>query len=58
VGGRLTQRKLLDAQKGSFVLDKTSSLWLIGRAKFWKEWADLLLRWSCSDRKSKIEDRK
>jgi hypothetical protein len=58
VGGRLTQRKLLDAQKGSFVLDKTSSLQLIGRAKFWKEWADLLLRWSCSDRKSKIENQK
>jgi hypothetical protein len=58
VGGRVTQRKLLDAQKGSFVLDKTSSLQLIGRAKFWKEWADLLLRWSCSDRKSKIENQK
>jgi hypothetical protein len=58
VGGRLTERKLLDAQKGSFVLDKTRSLRLIGRAKFWKEWADLLLRWSCSDRKSKIENRK
>jgi hypothetical protein len=58
VGGRLTQRKLLDAQKGSFVLDKTNSLQLIGRAKFWQEWADLLLCWSHADRKSTIKDRK
>ena len=58
VGGRLTQRKLLDAQKGSFVLDKTNSLQLIGRAKFWQEWADLLLCWSHANRKSTIKDRK
>jgi hypothetical protein len=58
VGGRLTQRKLLDAQKGSFVLDKTNSLQLIGRAKFWQEWADLLLCWSHANRKSTIENQK
>jgi glycosyltransferase involved in cell wall biosynthesis len=58
VGGRLTQRKLLDAQKGSFVLDKTNSLQLIGRAKFWQEWADLLLCWSHANRKSRIENQK
>jgi glycosyltransferase involved in cell wall biosynthesis len=27
-------------------------------ARFWQEWADLLLRWSRSDRTSKIENRK
>jgi hypothetical protein len=58
VGGRLTHRKLHNAQNGSFVLDKTSSFHLTGRAKFWQQWSQLLLRWSCSDRKSKLETRK
>ena len=58
VGGRLADRKLLDALNGSFVLDKTSGFHLSRRAKFWDQWADLLLRWSYSDRKSKIENQK
>ncbi len=58
VGGRLAHRKLLDAQNDSFVLDKTTGFHLTGRAKFWQEWTQLLLRWSCSDRKSTIEDQK
>ncbi len=53
VGGCLTRRKLLDAQNDSFVLDKTSGFHLTGRAKFWQQWSQLLLRWSCSDQKSK-----
>jgi glycosyltransferase involved in cell wall biosynthesis len=57
-GGRLSHRKLLGAQKGSFMVDKTSSFQLIGRAKFWQEWADLLTRWSRANRKSKMENRK
>src|SRR5207245_1710865 len=56
VGGRLSNRKLLEAQNGRFVLDKTSGFHLTGRAKFWQQWAELLLRWSCSDRKPKIEN--
>jgi hypothetical protein len=58
VGGRGHDRKLLEAQNGSFVLDKTSGFHLTGRAKFWQQWAELLLRWSCSNRQSKIENRK
>jgi len=58
VGGRLARRKLLDAQNGSFVLDKTNGFHLTGSAKFWQQWSQLLLRWSCGDRKSKIENRK
>jgi len=53
VGGRLAHRKLLDAQNDSFVLDKTTGFHLTGRAKFWQQWSQLLLRWSCSDQKSK-----
>jgi hypothetical protein len=58
VGGRVHDRKLLEAQNGSFVLDKTGGFHLTGRTKFWQQWAELLLRWSCSDQKSKIENRK
>jgi glycosyltransferase involved in cell wall biosynthesis len=47
MGGRLTRRKLLDVQNGSFVLDKITGFRLAGRAKFWEQWADLLLRLSC-----------
>ena len=69
VGGRLADRKLLDGRSDSFVLDKTTfrsaprkALGLITRetgidlttgTRFWQEWAKLLLRWSCSDQKSK-----
>jgi hypothetical protein len=74
VGGRLADRKLVDGRGSSFLVDKTTfrsarrkALGLITRntgidltagARFWKEWADLLLRWSYSDRKSKIENQK
>jgi glycosyltransferase involved in cell wall biosynthesis len=58
VGGRVHDRKLREAQNGSFVLNKTSGFHLTGRTKFWQQWAELLLRWSCSGQKSKIENRK
>jgi hypothetical protein len=58
VGGRVHDRKLFETQNGSFVLDKTGGFHLTGRTKFWQQWAELLLHWSCSDRKSKTENRK
>jgi glycosyltransferase involved in cell wall biosynthesis len=58
VGGRVHDRKLLEAQNDSFVLDKNGGFQLTGRTKFWQQWAELLLRWSCSDQKSRIENRK
>ena len=74
VGGRLSDPKLLEQRSSSFLFDKTAfrsaprkALGLIGQkigidlttgARFWQEWADLLARWSRSDRKSKIENRK
>jgi glycosyltransferase involved in cell wall biosynthesis len=58
VATRLNDRKLLEARHPTFMPDKTSGLHLTRRAKFWQQWAELLLRWSCSDRKSKIENRK
>ena len=58
VGGRVHDRKLFEAQNGSFVLDKTGGFHLTGRTKFWQQWAELLLSWSCNDPKSKIENRK
>ena len=58
VGGRVHDHKLFEAQNGSFMLDKTGRFHLTGRTKFWQQWSELLLRWSCSDRKSKIENRK
>jgi glycosyltransferase involved in cell wall biosynthesis len=73
-GGRLSDRKLCDQLGGSFLLDKTTfrsaPRKALGRvtqktgidltigARFWQQWADLLLRWSCTDQKSKIETRK
>jgi len=73
VAARLCNRKLLHQRSGSFLVDKTTfrsaprkALGLITRktgidlttgARFWQEWAKLLLRWSC-DRKSKIENPK
>jgi len=56
VGGRIHDGKLLEAPNGSFVMDKTSGFHLIPPwrdTKFWQQWAELLLRWSCSDQKSK-----
>jgi glycosyltransferase involved in cell wall biosynthesis len=74
VGGRVSSRKLIDQLGGAFFLDKTTfrsaprkTLGQITRkihidlttgAHFWQQWAELLLRWSGSDRKSKIENRK
>jgi hypothetical protein len=58
VGGRVHDRKLRQAQNGSFVLDQTGGFHLTGRTTFWQQWAELLLRWSCNDPKSKIENRK
>jgi glycosyltransferase involved in cell wall biosynthesis len=72
VGGRLGDRKLV--RGGSFLVDKTTfrsapqqALGLISQksgidlttgTRFWQEWAELLMRWSGSDRESKIENRK
>src|SRR6266566_3387089 len=72
VGGRLADRKLLDGRGTSFLVDKTTfrsdprkALRLMTRktridlttgTRFWQEWAKLLLRWSCSDQKSRIKN--
>jgi hypothetical protein len=72
VGGRVKDRQLV--QRSSFLVDKTtfhsapqqalglvsqrSGIGLTAGTRFWQEWADLLMRWSGSDRKSKIENRK
>jgi len=69
VGGRVSNRKLLEQVGGSFLLDKTTfrsaprkALAMVDQkigvdlttgARFWNEWAELLLSWSRSDRKSK-----
>ncbi len=74
VGGRLSNRKLVEQLDESFLLDKTTfrsaprkTLGLINQkthidlttgSSFWQQWADLLLRWSGNHRKSKIENRK
>lgn len=74
VAARLSDRKLLHQRGGSFLVDKTTfrcaprkALGLVSQkigidltagARFWQEWAKLLLRWSCRDRKSKVESRK
>ena len=66
VGGRLSNRKLVEQLDGSFLLDKTTfrsaprkMLGLINQktridlttgSSFWQQWADLLLRWSCEQR--------
>ena len=60
--------------KRTFLLDKTTfrsaprkALGLVAKktgidlttgTRFWQQWAELLSRWSCTDRKSKIENRK
>src|SRR5437867_8377406 len=74
VGGRLSNRKLVEQLDGSFLLDKTTfrsaprkTLGLINQkthidlttgSSFWQQWADLLLRWSGNHRKSTMENRK
>jgi glycosyltransferase involved in cell wall biosynthesis len=72
VGGRLRDRQLVRGD--SFLFDKTtfrsapqlalgrvsqkSGIDLTAGTRFWQEWVELLLRWSRSDRKSRIENRK
>jgi len=74
VGGRLSNRKLVDQIGGAFLLDKTTfrsaprkalgkisqktHIDLTTGSRFWQQWAELLLRWSGNGRKSKIENRK
>jgi glycosyltransferase involved in cell wall biosynthesis len=74
VGGRLSSRKLVEQLGGAFFLDKTTfrsaprktlgrltqktHIDLTTGSRFWQQWAELLLRWSGSDRQSKIENRK
>ena len=74
VGGRLSHRKLVEQLDGAFFLDKTTfrsapkrALAKITRkthidlttgSRFWQQWAQVLLRWSNSDGKSNIENRK
>jgi glycosyltransferase involved in cell wall biosynthesis len=49
VGGRVSNRRLLDARNTSFLLDRSSGFHLTHRGKFWQEWATLLQRWSRGD---------
>jgi len=72
VCGRSRDRKL--ARGSSFLVDKTtfrsapqqalglvsqkSGIDLTAGTRFWQEWAELLMRWSGTDRESKIENRK
>ena len=72
VGGRLRDRQLVRGP--SFLVDKTtfrsapqqavgrssqrSGIDLTAGTRFWQEWAELLMRWSGSDRKSKVENQK
>jgi glycosyltransferase involved in cell wall biosynthesis len=74
LGGRLSSRKLVEQLGSAFFLDKTTfrsaprktlgrltqktHIDLTTGSHFWQQWAELLLRWSGSDRKSKIENRK
>src|SRR6266550_3269679 len=74
VGGRLSSRKLVEQRGGAFFLDKTTfrsatrktlgqitqktRIDLTTGSRFWQQWAELLLRWSGSDRKSKIQNPK
>ena len=70
-GGRLNDRKMVEQLGGGFFLDKTTfgsapkktlgqitlktRIDLTTGARFWQQWADLLLSWSGSDQGSKIE---
>jgi hypothetical protein len=74
VGGRLSSRKLVEQLSGAFFLDKTTfrsaprkalgqitqktHIDLTTGSRFWQQWAELLLRWRGSDRKSKIQNPK
>jgi glycosyltransferase involved in cell wall biosynthesis len=66
VGGRLSSRKLIDQLGGAFFMDKTTfrsapkktlgritqrtHIDLTTGSRFWQQWAELLLRWSASDK--------
>jgi glycosyltransferase involved in cell wall biosynthesis len=72
VGGRLRDRQLVRSR--SFLVDKTtfrsapqralglvsqtSGIDLTAGTRFWQEWAELLMRWSGSDRKLNSKNRK
>jgi hypothetical protein len=72
VGGRVRDRQLV--RSDSFLVDKTtfrsapqqvlglvsqkSGIDLTAGPRFWQEWVELLMRWSGTDRKSKMENRK
>jgi hypothetical protein len=74
IGGRLSSRKLVEQCGGAFFLDKTTfrsaprktlgqitqktHIDLTTGSRFWQQWAQLLLRWNGSDRKSNIEHQK
>jgi glycosyltransferase involved in cell wall biosynthesis len=74
VGGRLSNRNLVEQLSESFLLDKTTfrsvprkTLALINQkthidlttgSSFWQQWAALLLRWNGIRRKSTMENRK
>jgi hypothetical protein len=74
MGGRLSNRKLVAQLGGAFFLDKTTfrsaprkalgqitqktHIDLTTGSRFWQQWAELLLRWSGSNRKSKIQNPK
>jgi hypothetical protein len=74
VGGRLSSRKLVEQFGDAFFLDKTTFrsaprktlgqitqktyIDLTTGSRFWQQWAELLLRWSDSNRKSNIENLK
>ncbi len=74
MGGRLSNRKLVAQLGGAFFLDKTTfrsaprktlgqitqktHIDLTTGSRFWQQWAELLLRWGGSDRKSKIQNPK
>ena len=74
VGGRLSNPKLVEQLGGAFFLDKTTfrsaerktleriiqktHIDVTTGSRFWQQWAELLLRWSGSDRKLKIENTK
>jgi glycosyltransferase involved in cell wall biosynthesis len=57
-GGRLSDRHLLRNRGESFLFDKSARRPFWPARGFWQKWAELLMRWSGSDRKSKIENRK
>jgi glycosyltransferase involved in cell wall biosynthesis len=74
VGGRLSNRTLVEQLGGAFFLDKTTfrsaprktlgqitqktHIDLTTGSRFWQQWAELLLRWRGNDHKSKIQNPK